>query len=68
LLLEKLYEGVIKVAETYEWDIPMLKMAYQSVIESNYIMNIYGNKRLLHQEKIQQKFFVSTKLINMLLR
>jgi hypothetical protein len=35
-LLEKLYEGVIKVAETYEWDTPILKMAYQSVIESNY--------------------------------
>ncbi|MBT2739078.1 hypothetical protein [Bacillus sp. ISL-7] len=35
-VLEKLYEGVLKVAETYEWEVPMLKQAYQNVIESNY--------------------------------
>lgn len=43
-LLETLYEGVIKVAETYEWDRSILEMAYQSVIERNY-KNEYTWKR-----------------------
>ncbi|MEH7248263.1 hypothetical protein V7114_15915 [Neobacillus niacini] len=36
LILEKLYEGVLKVAEVFEWDMPLLNRTYQSVIESNY--------------------------------
>ncbi|PRS29058.1 hypothetical protein C6W19_22860 [Bacillus sp. RJGP41] len=36
LILEKLYEGVLKVAEVFEWDMPILNRTYQSVIESNY--------------------------------
>ncbi|MEH7010670.1 hypothetical protein V7087_07600 [Neobacillus niacini] len=36
LILEKLYEGVLKVAEVFEWDMPILNLTYQSVIENNY--------------------------------
>jgi hypothetical protein len=36
LILEKLYEGVLKVAEVFKWDMPILNRTYQSVIESNY--------------------------------
>jgi hypothetical protein len=36
LILEKLYEGVLKASEVFEWDMPILNRTYQSVIESNY--------------------------------
>jgi hypothetical protein len=57
LLLEKLYEGVLKVTETYEWDKPMLKKTYQSVIESNYKNEYVWKQKASPSRKYRAEIF-----------
>jgi hypothetical protein len=56
-ILEKLYEGVLKVGEAYKWEMPILQQAYQSVIESNYKNEYVWKQKVSPSRKYTAEIF-----------
>lgn len=56
-ILEKLYEGVLKVGEAYKWEIPILNLAYQKVIEANYKNEYVWKQKVSPSRKYAAEIF-----------
>lgn len=56
-ILEKLYEGVLKVGEAYKWEMSTLKQAYRSVVEGNYKNEYVWKQKISPSRKYTAEIF-----------
>lgn len=57
LILEKLYEGVTKVAQYYQWNLDLFKDAYHSIVEKHYKNEYVWKKKSSPSRKYTAEIF-----------